>query len=372
MANNIRLGIVKAYEPKFKTYTVFVYGHKLEPDVPALIVGPERSYKPETRVLVGCFSGVDWIILGEAPKISARTGELATEINEEAVDLAGDVNGELSRQADADNPRISYRPVDTTIMAEPAIKQGDTLIQNQAPLMRDRSYLRLFGMGDFVAKVAPTCVFYMNRIKREIRIQANSFIQRFTGGSQEWRLQRMGDNIGETTRITRVKRRADDLEPSVFVEGTIPTRETVGDTLAGTNVAGAGKRIKVGNLTAEVDQDTDTIRISQQTEYGTVSMQIGSFAAENGPHPTTEQQNPDGPVRDASGADASSGFHVRHSGAEIVLTPDKIDLKKDGQAFQMSSSGIVASVESFQVNAQSISLNGAIVDIKGDQLKLNA
>jgi hypothetical protein len=354
-------GTVLAYDPKFRTYQVRITNLG-ERTCQAIRYGADTAYPVGSTVVLGTLPGVDWVIEGEISGLSARTGIRAAEFEEAKFDQLADVTGQLA--VPAANNRRSYRQVDAAERAEQVLYEGDVLIQNRTDKHSDRSFLKLFRSGNFVAKIAPNCFIFLERLSRTITTKAVNLIRR-TGAYEEYIQTSTSASVyGKATRrqLIRSDARNPDQVDKESIEGYVPASLTAGTTLRDGYIARRGQRIDFESLSLEVDNDTGTVRISQGGETD-VSIQLGSFAAENGAHPKSGLTNPEGPV------DASNGLHIRVGDTDILATTVGTKITRGSQTFELTDSGLSADVANFSVKASGkVNIEGSAMTLKAGSI----
>lgn len=274
--------LVLSYTPKRKVYSVRGTTVGEIKDCPSVLYGADKVYPPGTRVMISTFPGVNWVIVGEIPTLSTRSGERSQEFDESPVDAAADVLGVLNPTV-ADERDHSYRDIDAEGRAEAAQQAGDITLQNNTERHADRALFRLFRFGSILLRSAAGCQVFFDTAKKAISLVGSKLTRKTAGYEEEIWTSTSTITRQKATRTQEVKSDVSALFTSrvdkLSIEGYIPPSVGAGTSLKENHIATRGQRIEFESFVLEVDNDTGTVRMLQENAAGDITIDLGVFVA---------------------------------------------------------------------------------------------
>jgi hypothetical protein len=370
----ILCGAVSTYAPDSKLYSVLVgqYGTRY---CRKLLTGVDKPLAAGSRVLVGYFPGVDWLIIGELdalpPSTASSPATFEASIARQESELVEPLMAPIG-----DLPNFAQLDIDGEV-EDPSFS-GDVSLENRSERVNNRARLKIYSYGSILMRASRLCYDYWHKSDNTIIRQARNLI-RIAFGYKETVITSVIDPKGATTRTEEL--RANTLvRPTTIDKQTVTgyveaTAKVAGPALLGTVVVNRGQRTLYDqhNL-AEVDNDTRTVRWQQAVGDKLLSVQAGSFVAENAPHPVTNVQNPQTPdgIAGETNAVVAAGLHARlgdsfdvvvdtaanecvieslETNQKIVVNDDGITMQRGSQSFRLDDNGLTINATKFKVVA---------------------
>lgn len=194
-------GYVKSYNEDTRTYTVNVTGYGEQP-CKQLSTGLLRPYKERAQVVVGCFRGSDWTVIGEVPQPAIGPEGLSRSSDESLAKSRGRVTDAASAEA-AFFP--SFREMDSAGEPEVPVLHGDVRIENRTERNMLRSFLHIFNFGDILLKAKSACYIYLSRSRSKIVLRARELRERFSGYQRTIETPVLGVPPNETQVVEEFK-----------------------------------------------------------------------------------------------------------------------------------------------------------------------
>lgn len=361
---DFRAGKVTYYNPDTRIYTVNVDSLG-EIQCKQSTNGILRPYATDARIILGKFTGSDWVIISEMPTAASAPAIVADSAEETLARGRGRLTEVSTNQ---DGQATSYRPIDSAGESDPPVFVGDVLIENSTERAASRSSIRLYSFGDIFAKASSACFVHLNKLRNYAVIQCRNLQICAAGYDLGVTTEYQGELKDRTTVTETYKANPRERAPMAT--------KRAGDLTGGLLTLGFETTFPAGHEHLDLSSNTKRVQIGDShlilgdlgtsTTGGTVDLP----KSVSGRGFTVQSPKSNITVLEDSG-DIFLGTNDEQT--KVVVTDSSIEIVRGGQSFKLSDEGLVMDVTNLEIKvagSTSIDTTG-VLDLKGSIININ-